>query len=107
MKLYRYTFKKDDYSIGILTGLDDFFNIDEICECCWFFEEKLKGPDCDLENTKSYFTEKGNRKFNKAIKKIKKLAESKNIEFICEILENFDINNVVYQDENQVILKVI
>ena len=30
MKLYRYEFVKDNYRIGILAGLDDFFTIDEI-----------------------------------------------------------------------------
>ena len=30
MLLYRYEFVKDDYRIGFLTGLDDFFTDDEI-----------------------------------------------------------------------------
>ena len=79
MKLYRYEFVKDNYRIGILAGLDDFFTIDEIFSVCGIFEMDLSCPNMSMSNTKSYFTEKGNRKFRKGIRKIQKLAESKGI----------------------------
>ena len=102
---YRYEFKKGDYSIGILTGLDEFFTVDEICELCWIFERDLKCPNVDMENTISFFTERGNRKFRKAIRKIKNIADAKNLDFSC-IIKPFDkLKNVVYQDNYQVILK--
>jgi hypothetical protein len=41
MLLYRYEFVKDDYRIGFLTGLDDFFTDDEILASSWVFEKDL------------------------------------------------------------------
>lgn len=102
---YRYEFKKDDYSVGVLTGLDDFFTVEEICELCWIFERDLKCPSVDMENTISFFTEKGNRKFRKAIRKIKSIADNKNLEFCCIVKPVNSLLNIVYQDNYQIIVK--
>lgn len=103
MQLYRYEFRKNDKSIGILTGLDDFFTDDEIFSVCGIFEMKLDAPDIDMSNTKSWFTEKGNRKFRKMIRKIKKIAEEKNIEVVCKLCNKEDLKEILYEDIYQVI----
>ena len=54
-KVYRYEFVKDDFRIGILTGLDYHFTMDEIFEVCGIFEMALKCPPIDMRNSKSFF----------------------------------------------------
>lgn len=103
--LYRYEFSKDNKRVGILVGLDDYFTDDEIFSVCWFFEFNLNSPDIDMKNTKSYFTDKGNRKFRKKIREIKKIANSKGIEVICECVDEKIINNIVYRDIHQVVVR--
>ena len=100
----RYEFEKDNKKIGILTGLDDFFSVDEILSLGWIFEKDLELPNISMKNTKSYFTEKGNRKFRKAIKAIKKAAKDKGINVVCERKESLE--NILYQDKYQVIMRV-
>ena len=104
MKLYRYEFIKDNYRIGVLAGLDDFFTIDEIFSVCGVFEMNLSCPDMDMSNTKSYFTEKGNRKFRKGIRRIQKLAESKGIVFDSIVKDSNEISDILYSDIYQVIV---
>ena len=104
MKLYRYEFQKDNKKIGILTGLDDYFTDDEIFSVCGIFEMRLDEPSISMQDTKSYFTEKGNRKFRKAIRKIQKIAESKNIEVICEQIDKENLEDILYEDIYQVII---
>lgn len=104
MLLYRYEFVKDNYRVGFLTGLDDFFTEDEILSCSWVFERDLDCPTFDMCNTKSYFTEKGNRKFRKCIRKIQKLAESKDIVFETIVKDSSDISDILYSDIYQVIV---
>ena len=105
MTLYRYEFSKNGNNIGFLTGLDDYFSEEEIWSVCWIFEAKLDCPNFSMENTKSYFTADGNRKFRKAIRKIQKIAESKNIDFVCIQIEKEDIEDLIlYEDINQVII---
>ena len=99
---YRYEFVKDNQRDGILTGLDKYFSIDEICSVCGIFEISLKAPNINMTNTKSYFTERGNRKFRKMIRNIKKIAETKGIITECIIKENLD--NIIYTDNYQVII---
>ena len=105
--LYRYEIQSKDKLVGILTGLDDFFTVDEILSLGWFFEVKLNAPDIDMCNTKSYFTEKGNRKFRKAIRNISKLAELKGLRVVCTNINKEDLDNIVYEDVNQVIVKYV
>ena len=103
MQLYRYEFQKDNKNIGILTGLDNFFNEDEILSVCGIFEMDLDAPNIDMTNTRSWFTEKGNRKFRKMIRKIKKIAEEKNINVICINIDKENLKNIIYEDIYQVI----
>lgn len=104
MLLYRYEFVKDDYRIGFLTGLDNFFTDDEILASCWVFEKDLPCPPINMSNTKSYFTEKGNRKFRKKIREIQKLAESKGVGFETIIKDSSEISDIFYSDIYQVVI---
>ena len=105
MKVFRYEVIDNGVHKGFLTALDDYFDTDDILKLCWFFEDKLPAPDVNMKNTISYFTEKGNRTFNKAIKQAKKAFIDKGLEFTCEVKE-VDINNVIYHDKYQVIIEV-
>lgn len=105
MTLYRYEFSKNGNSIGFLTGLDDYFTEDEIFKVCGIFEVSLNCPDINMDNTKSWFTEKGNRKFKKMIRKIQKIAEEKDIEFVCRKTEKETVKDLIlYEDTYQVII---
>lgn len=99
---FRYEFEKDGKKTGILTGLDDYFSIDEILSLGAVFEEKLALPEISMENTRSYFTEKGNRTFRKAIRKIKKSAFERGINVTCEIKSSLE--DILWEDEKQVIV---
>lgn len=103
--MYRYEFSKDNKRVGILVGLDDYFTDDEILSVCWFFETHLDCPNVDMTNTKSYFTDKGNRKFRKKIREIKKIANSKGINVICEHIEEGSLSDIVYCDVNQIVVR--
>lgn len=105
--LYRYEFNKANKSVGILVGMDEYFTEDEVFDCALFFEFKLECPTVDMTNTKSYFTDKGNRKFRKKIREIKKLANSKGVEVICRKVEENDLSNIVYKDNYQVVEKLV
>ena len=102
--LYRYELIKQEHRIGILAGLDDFFNDSEIISLSWVFERDLPDPCISMSNTESYFTEKGNRKFKKGIRRIQKLAESKGIKFSSIVVNEHDLNDVLYSDDYQVII---
>ena len=104
MLLYRYEFVKDDYRVGILAGLDDFFTVEEIFSVCGIFEMELECPTVEMSNTKSYFTEKGNRKFRKGIRRIQKLAENKGISFDTIILDSSKVSDILYSDNYQVVV---
>ena len=100
----RYEFEKDDERIGILTGLDKYFSDDEILALGWVFEKYLDLPDINMEKTKSYFTEKGNRKFGKAIRRIKQAAKKHGLNVVCEKLNLID--TILYADAYQVVVQV-
>ena len=104
MKVYRYEVVNNSVHQGFLTAFDDYFDDNTIFELCGFFELKLPDPDIDMKNTTSYFTEKGNRTFNKAIKAAKKKFLEKGLEFIC-IVKELDENLIVYRDKYQVITR--
>ena len=116
---YRYEFipkdGKYDRHLGILTGVDLLFrsnsdiikgNYDNIINQLFEFEKSLPGPSCDMENTISYFTQKGNRKFHKAINRLciaineTGVAKTRRIE-----IDNLDNMEIIYQDKYQVIVK--
>lgn len=102
MKGYRYEIVDNGKHCGFLTALDDYFNIDEIIDLCWFFEEKLPLPTIEMTNTVSYFTKSGNRTFHKAINKAKKAFLEKGLEFIC--IEKEITDNIFYTDKYQIII---
>ena len=100
---YRYEFVKDDQRVGILTGLDDFFTWQEVFSVCGVFEINLETPNVDMDNTRSYFTDNGNRKFRKGIRKIQKLAASKGIR--VDVITTETLDNIVYSDRYQVVIR--
>ena len=102
MKGYRYEIIDNGKHYGFLTALDNYFNIDEIIDLCWFFEEKLPLPTIEMTNTVSYFTKSGNRTFHKAINKAKKAFLKKGLEFIC--IEKEITDNIFYIDKYQIII---
>ena len=104
MKVYRYEVVDNGNHQGFLTAFDDYFDDDTIFELCGFFELKLPDPDIDMKNTTSYFTEKGNRTFNKAIKAAKKKFIEKCLDFIC-ITKDLDESLIVYKDKYQAIVR--
>ena len=57
-----------------------------------------------LYHRKSYFTEKGNRKFRKKIREIQKLAESKGVGFETIIKDSSEISDIFYSDVYQVVI---
>lgn len=102
MTLYRYQLQ--DSKVGILVALDDYFDDNDILGLGWIFECKLDAANIDMDNTISYFTQEGNRKFHKAINRIIKRFESIGVK-----IEKLEINyedikdNVVYSDKLQVV----
>lgn len=104
MKVYRYEVVDNGMHQGFLTAFDDYFDEDTIFELCGFFELKLPDPDINMKNTTSYFTEKGNRTFNKAIKAAKKKFLEKGLDFIC-IVKELDESLIIYKDKYQAIVK--
>ena len=101
--LYRYELSKN--GIGILIGMDDYFSLYEYFSLEDIFEEKLDKPTCDMEHTKSYFTEKGHRRFRKIIRKIIKAYEGKGVEVKRIEIEQSKLKNVVYADKYQMVVK--
>lgn len=104
MKLYRYEFSDKNKRVGILVGLDDYFDEEEIWDLSAIFEDELKAPDIEMLGTKSYFTEKGNRKFKKSIRRIHKAAKEKGIDVINIVKDISEIGNIVYSDNYQVVV---
>ena len=104
MFLYRYEFDSgcEKPHTGILTGLDDLFETDQILKLCAIFEDELPAPVIWDRNTLSFFTEKGNRKFNKAIRKIKEAAKEIGVGVNC-IKINYTDASIIYEDKYQVI----
>lgn len=102
--LYRYEIKEKN--IGFLAGLDDIINEDEIFPLVFYFETCLEGPNIDMENTKSYFTSIGNRKFSKAIRNIKKVLLEKGYTVSCTCVSIDEIKSkIVYSDKYQIVVK--
>ena len=112
MKLYRYIIS-DGRNIGILVYLDQVFDpntddgLDMIWKLCHPFEDFLKKPNIDgWPCSRFWFTEKGNRKFNKAIRKIRKEYSSMGIETQrLEMDIDSDSEEIVYRDEYQVAIR--
>lgn len=101
---YRYEYESgcSKPHTGILIGLDDIFDEDEAFRLSFYFDMHLERPFDILHNTVSYFTEKGNRKFNKAIREIKKAALGKGINIIRLESDGSDLD-IIYRDEYQIV----
>lgn len=105
MTLYRYQLKESKE--GILVSLDDYFDADDIFTLAWIFECKLDAANIDMSKTISYFTQKGNRKFHKAVSKIVKSFEAIGVEVEKVEIDFEDVkDSVAYMDNLQVICKV-
>lgn len=105
---YRYEcIMKDQPDIhqGILTIIDDIFPDRDILYYGWPFERYLHAADCTMSDTISYFTEKGNRKLNKAIRALCKAIEATGKATTRKIiLDKLDESMVLYRDKYQVVL---
>ena len=114
MDLYRYEVKSDKKEcshisgLGILTSLDYIFDNDDykIIDLTYYFLDKLPDPLCNMNNTRSYFTQKGNRKFNKAIKNLKKAIEKEGFKVIT-IHEKSENLHIIYKDAYQVVASTL
>ena len=112
MDLYRYVVhsNKEEHKhisgLGILTSLDYIFDEDTIIDLTWCFLDDLPDPNCNMKDTCSYFTKKGNRKFNKAIRKLKKALQEKGFEVIT-VYEDYENLNAVYEDVYQVVASTL
>lgn len=105
--LYRYEYAPNKYTkeehTGILVGLDDIFDIDTSMKLSAFFDDNLQRPRDDLKGTMSFFTVKGNRKFSKAIRDIKKAAALKEVEVLTIKASRYNVT-ILYEDEYQVLI---
>jgi len=110
---YRYECQTPDGTrMGILTAIDDIFTFahteDEattkIFLYGWPFEKYLEAPTCTMSDTISYFTEKGNRKLNKAIRNLRNAIESEGFATYRITLPSIDEDMILYQDEYQIVL---
>lgn len=99
IKAYRYTVKGQ----GFLTALDDYFDLTETFEISWVFTTKLPEPDIDMKNTTSYFTEKGNKVFRKAIKALRRIYAEKGVQLLCTITDIAE-KDILYADKYQVVV---
>ena len=99
MRVYRYTVEGK----GFLTALDDYFKVEELLPICWVFELKLPRPAINMSDTCSYFTERGNKTFHKAIKKVREAYAQKGIKLEC-IMADIDGEDILYRDKYQVIM---
>lgn len=112
MELYRYVVLSDKEEhqsfsgYGIMTALDYIFDEDTIIYLTAIFQDRLPDPDCNMNDTCSYFTKKGNRKFNKAIRNIKKALIDKGFRVIT-VYEDYENLNVVYEDQYQVVASTL
>ena len=98
MRVYRYTVEGK----GFLTALDDYFKVEELLPLCWVFEVKLPCPAISMSDTSSYFTERGNKTFHKAIKKAREAYAQKGIKLEC-ITTDIDDEDILYKDAYQIV----
>lgn len=112
MELYRYVVISDKKEhehfsgYGILTSLDYIFDEDTIIDLTHIFLDELPDPDCNMNDTCSYFTKKGNRKFNKAIRNLRKALQDKGFHVIV-VYEDYENLNIIYEDRYQVVASTL
>ena len=94
---------------GIFGAIEDILDLnneeelDLLFELVAYFEDNLKAPDINMEDTESWFTQKGNRKFKKSIKKIINALKERNYSVSC-IQKELNENEILYKDEYQIII---
>ena len=104
---YRYEVPK--LNQGIFGAIEDILDLDNeeeldlLFKIVAYFEDNLKAPNIDMKDTESWFTEKGNRKFKKSIKKIIMVLEERNYS-VSRIQKELNENKILYKDEYQVII---
>ena len=109
--IYRYEF---DYKCnlphtGILCGLDDLFEeySDRLFKVIGYFTDNLQCPSCYKKSNLPlvcYFTKKGKRKFNRAIKIIKKEVKPLGVKIVRLELDETIVDTIYYRDEYQVVI---
>ena len=119
MKIYRYYYEavQGYEEMGFLIRMSELFekvkndNEEiELFKLVGIFEDNLPAPPNEFyfnnSNARSYFTEKGNRKFKKAINNIRKYLLNKyQWELICKCKDIRDNDSrILYSDDLQVIL---
>lgn len=112
--LYRYYIKK--YNAGIFIGLSEFIEstygpnsndgFDIVLRLTGIFEDKLPAPTTKLGEAEYWFTQKGNRKFRKAINKIILYLKNNDIDVEILNMEEDELSKytVLYEDIYQVAL---
>ena len=99
---YRYEIVSNDQRVGLLTGLDDLFTEREVWSLIGPFELYLPGPDVSMSDTRSYFTDDGNRKFRKAIRRIIKRVLDKGLH--VDIITKDTLDDILYEDKYQAVV---
>lgn len=97
--------------LGILTGWE-FIDAPKTDAQFWdkmkflaIFEDELPGAECNMKDTLSYFTQKGNRKFSKAIRALTKDIESRGRTVVRIEIPEIDDSKILYRDRYQVVIK--
>lgn len=111
---YRYEVQEGfDYPhYGIFMAIQDILNEYESLRFTAIFEDELNAPPdwyfkdklIDFNSEFCFFTQKGNRKFSKAIKKIINALENKGYK-VSRILLNENNADILYIDKYQAIIK--
>lgn len=70
-----------------------------------FFEDKLPRAECDMKDTISYFTQKGNRTFSKALRALIKDIESRGRKVTRIEKSDLDESKILYRNKYQVVLR--
>ena len=119
MKIYRYHYEASNMyeASGFLTRINEM--LDDATDTEWsdlfslisIFGDKLIAPDSkiyqDNPSARSWFTEKGNRKFRKAISEIRRyMSDEYGYTLITETKEiSSDDPGIIYSDSLQIVLK--
>ena len=107
MRAYRYCLRCGDGSeVGFLSNIEEFFGDDLGLSLAGFFELRLPYPVsvADMSGTKSYFTQKGNRTFHKALMRVKKEADKAGIPFVRYEVD-LPNDTIIYKDAYQVVIR--
>jgi len=112
--LYRYEMNDNRFDhphYGIFMALNDVFDRDEALRLTAIFEDELRAPPLWYYDSKQdpidkvfcCFTQKGNRKFSKAIKNMKQALEKEGYKVNRITFNEKDID-ILYEDEYQAVI---